>query len=207
MLNGLVKPFPRYGKAINAVVLLAFVMLVVAGAGAALTVHNKKPQTVVLKQASSTNKPVSKPAATPTTQPAQTSTPSTPATTTKPKPDSSVSVTCQTEDIPYTTTTQYVPNEYNTYTYDEGGFNGSEMVCSDGTTEDVTPPDNKVIYVGAIDRAAQDLAAYNKINASCSENNPTAAQFYTCTQTDENFYTVYASQSSTAAENFLNTLP
>ncbi len=91
-LKGFIKPFPRYGKAINAVVLLAFVMIVVGGA-AALTVHNKKPQTVVLKQASSTNKPVSTPATTaPTTdnntstQPAQTTTPSTPTTTTTPKP-------------------------------------------------------------------------------------------------------------------------
>lgn len=91
-LKSFVKPFPRYGNAINAVVLLAFVMLVVGGA-AALTVHTKKPQTVVLKQASSTNKTVSKPAATPTptTQPAQTTTPSTPATTTTPKPSTSSS--------------------------------------------------------------------------------------------------------------------
>lgn len=94
-LKRFIKPFPRYGKAINAVVLLAFVMLVVAGA-AALTVHNK-PTPIATNPTSSTggnncllsnsgcsdSKSSSTP--TPTTQPAQTSTPSTPATTTTPK--------------------------------------------------------------------------------------------------------------------------
>lgn len=53
-------------------------MLVVAGA-AALTVHAKKPQTVVLKQTSSTNKPVSKPTTTAPT-PDSNSTPTQPVT-------------------------------------------------------------------------------------------------------------------------------
>jgi hypothetical protein len=91
MLKSLVKPFPRYGKAINAVVLLAFVMLVVAGA-AALTVHNK-PTPITTSPTSSTegnncllsnsgcpdsDKPSTP---TPTTQtPATTSTPTQPVT-------------------------------------------------------------------------------------------------------------------------------
>lgn len=156
------------------------------------TSANIQPLTV---QAPQTSAPTP---TTPTTQPAQTTTS---------KTASSAPVTCQTKVIPYTTTTQYVPNEYNTYTYDEGGFNGSEMVCSDGTTEYVTPPDNKVIYVGAIDKVAQDQAATNKINAACSEYNPTAVQFYTCTQTDENFYNIYAAYpNNPETEAFLNSL-
>ena len=95
ILKRLAKPFPRYGKAINAVVLLAFVMLVVAGA-AALTVY-KKPTPITTSPTSNTGGnncllsnsgcPDSKSSSTPTptTQPAQTTTPSTPATTTAPK--------------------------------------------------------------------------------------------------------------------------
>lgn len=95
-LKRLVKPFPRYGKAINTVVLLAFVLLVVAGVGAALTVHNK-PTDIITKQTSSTagnncllsnsGCPDSQKSST-SAQPAQSpATTSAPSTTTKPAND------------------------------------------------------------------------------------------------------------------------
>ena len=159
------------------------------------TSANIQPLTVQSPQTSAT---------TPTTPPAQ---PAQTANNNLSKPDSSAPVTCQTEDIPYTTTTQYIANQYNTYSYDEGGINGSEMVCTDGTTDVYSAPLNKVHYVGAIDKAAQDLAAYNQIVAYCRSNNPSGGEITTCV--DENLVTYdgYAAYpNNPATEAFLNSL-
>jgi cytoskeletal protein RodZ len=196
-------------------IIIALALMLLSASGIAYYIHDAMANKQ-LTIAPASNQSSATPSTRATTQPAQstpTPTPQTPAPSNQQtaninssKTGSSAPVTCQTEDIPYTTTTQYIANQYNTYSYDEGGINGSEMVCSDGTTNVYSAPFNKVHYVGAIDKAAQDLAAYNQIVAYCRSHNPSGGEITTCV--DENLvsYDGYAAQSSTAAEAFINTL-
>jgi hypothetical protein len=75
-LKVLFKPLAHYGKTINIVVVLGFIMLAIAGS-LALTDYAKKPQTIILKQTSSHRNSVVQPK----TTTAPTPTTSTPATT------------------------------------------------------------------------------------------------------------------------------
>jgi len=89
-LKGFIKPFPRYGKAINAIVLFG-VMILLAGAITGTILHiqaiNVSKHSLSNKSTGSDNSSTQ----TPTTQPAQSTTPSTASTTTTPKPSSSSS--------------------------------------------------------------------------------------------------------------------
>lgn len=91
MLKSLVKPLPRYGKAINAVVLFG-VMIFLAGAITGTILHiqaiNASKHSFSNKSTGSDSSSTPTPTTstpTPTTQPVQTTTPSTPTSTTKPK--------------------------------------------------------------------------------------------------------------------------
>ena len=125
-LKRLVKPFPRYGKAVNIVVLLGFIMLIVAGAGSALTVYNK-PTHIITRPTSSTDSnncllnksgcPNSDSSSTPTTttQPAQT-TPSIPATTTTPKSSTPTSYPTVIDGVVWASSTcHYAPGYGEAY--------------------------------------------------------------------------------------------
>lgn len=131
----------------------------------------------------------------------------TPSTTTiATKPSNNSKISCQVEDIPYSTTTQYLNNQYTTYSYDDGGIDGTKEVCSDGTSYLLANPVNKVHYVGTIDQAAQqaaqkaqDAAAYNQIVTWCRNNNPTGGPISGCVDNGETQYSIYG-------ESYLQTL-
>lgn len=143
-LKRFIKPFPRYGKAINAVVLLAFVMLVVAGVGAALNIYNK-PTPITTSPTSSTDDNIcvlgssgcsdsqNSSTTTPTTKPAQTATPSTPATTTSPQSSTdSTTSDCTVKYLPPPPTTYEDTNllpQGQTQQASQGG-GGDEYICS-----------------------------------------------------------------------------
>lgn len=152
----MVKPLPRYGKAINAAVLLAFVMLVVAGA-VALTMHNKPtPITTSSTRStdgnscllSSTGCPVGDNSSTPTpTTQTPAKTQSTPATTSTPTPNSSTYSNCYDETVHYAAVQEDVTWVQTGQTMSLPGVNGTDRICN-GVVTVLSRPTNAIDYIG-----------------------------------------------------------